>query len=404
MNTKLDDLTLAICAAYPAAVAGKQPATGLGGPVQAAMSRDSVLQSGFFASGVSSMGGPDGRAARLAGACPVRQSRSVPPTPAWRLGSGSQNELEQASMIAIAQGAPAPTIFQFRTTEVRTLVIEGEVWFVASDVAKALGYPEAKDMTRVLDEDEKGRQIVPTLGGDQEMNVINESGLYHAVLKSRKPEARPFRKWVTSEVLPTIRKTGQYVAQPYAQNPNDRLTIEQADILRNMLTDAAKARHPGDGKKQGAFMMRGWSKLKAHFKVGYREIPQGEFAEAVSLVARHVADQGELLDAAPAADMVSKSHALRCLKMTATSLFEAQQSVLSDLLDMDEMTIKHGRVIVTMDWEGRRAVAKALPDDAMVMTWPQVAGLIREPGFAPSSGELLAIASACTGALASRIA
>lgn len=115
-------------------------------------------------------------------------------------------------MTLIALGASAPNIFNFRGTEVRTLVLDGEVWFVASDVAKALGYPQAKDMARVLDEDERGRQIMPTPCGDLEMVIINESGLYHAVLKSRKPEARPFRKWVTSEVLPAIRRTGQYAA------------------------------------------------------------------------------------------------------------------------------------------------------------------------------------------------
>lgn len=76
-------------------------------------------------------------------------------------------------MAHTALGASAPTIFQFRSTEVRTLVLDGEVWFVASDVAKALGYPEAKDMTRVLDDDEKGRQIVPTPGGDQEMSLTS---------------------------------------------------------------------------------------------------------------------------------------------------------------------------------------------------------------------------------------
>jgi len=116
-----------------------------------------------------------------------------------------------------ALSASAPTIFNFRSTEVRTLVLDGEVWFVASDVAKALGYPEAKDMTRILDEDEAGRHIVPVrsengVEQNREVTIVNESGLYHAVLKSRKPEAKPFRKWVTSEVLPAIRKTGQYAA------------------------------------------------------------------------------------------------------------------------------------------------------------------------------------------------
>jgi prophage antirepressor-like protein len=124
-------------------------------------------------------------------------------------------------MTGTALGASAPTIFQFRSTEVRTLVLDGEVWFVASDVAKALGYTHAPHMLRVLDEDEKGVQIVDTLGGPQELGIISESGLYHAVLKSRKPEAKPFRKWVTAEVLPAIRKTGQYVAQPRADTPAD---------------------------------------------------------------------------------------------------------------------------------------------------------------------------------------
>lgn len=100
--------------------------------------------------------------------------------------------------------------FEFESREVRTLLIDDQPWFVASDVALALRYREAKDMTRNLDDDEKGRQIVPTLGGDQTLNVINESGLYSAILRSRKPEAKRFKKWVTAEVLPAIRKQGYY--------------------------------------------------------------------------------------------------------------------------------------------------------------------------------------------------
>lgn len=104
--------------------------------------------------------------------------------------------------------------FRFKNTEVRTLEIDSLIWFVASDVAKSLHYRNADDMTRMLDDDEKGTHNVRTLKGDQEMVVINESGLYHALLKSRKPEAQPFRKWVTAEVLPAIRKTGSYEASP----------------------------------------------------------------------------------------------------------------------------------------------------------------------------------------------
>lgn len=73
-------------------------------------------------------------------------------------------------------------------------------------------------MTRNLDEDEKGTQIVRTPGGQQKTSVISESGLFAAILKSRKPEARKFRKWVTSEVLPSIRKTGSYAMPGAGRN------------------------------------------------------------------------------------------------------------------------------------------------------------------------------------------
>ena len=100
--------------------------------------------------------------------------------------------------------------FKFETREVRTLLIDDQPWFVASDVASALCYRDAFNMCRNLDEDEKGTQIVSTPGCDQEMTVINESGLYSAILRSRKAEAKRFKKWVTAEVLPAIRKHGRY--------------------------------------------------------------------------------------------------------------------------------------------------------------------------------------------------
>ena len=103
-------------------------------------------------------------------------------------------------------------VFDFEDNAVRVVDIDGEPWFVAADVARVLDFRDAYNATRVLDDDEKGTHNVSTPSGDQEMNVINESGLYHLVLVSRKPEAKKFRKWVTAEVLPSIRKTGAYVA------------------------------------------------------------------------------------------------------------------------------------------------------------------------------------------------
>lgn len=88
----------------------------------------------------------------------------------------------------------------------------GEPMFVAKDVAVILGYRDAANMTRRLEEDEKGTRSVSTPGGEQQMAVITEPGLYSAILGSRVPEARAFKRWVTHEVLPALRRDGAYVA------------------------------------------------------------------------------------------------------------------------------------------------------------------------------------------------
>lgn len=93
---------------------------------------------------------------------------------------------------------------------VRVVVIEDEPWFVAADVCEVLAYGHTPHAMRMLDDDEKGVHKLDTLGGAQSVSIISESGLYALVLRSRKPEARQFRKWVTAEVLPAIRKTGRY--------------------------------------------------------------------------------------------------------------------------------------------------------------------------------------------------
>ena len=94
--------------------------------------------------------------------------------------------------------------------KVRVIESNNDVWFVAKDVSEILDYNTTAHMTRLLEDDEKGVQNVDTPGGSQKVCIINESGLYHAVITSRKAEAKKFRKWVTSEVLPSIRKTGSY--------------------------------------------------------------------------------------------------------------------------------------------------------------------------------------------------
>lgn len=93
---------------------------------------------------------------------------------------------------------------------VRTITKNNEPWFVASDIAKALGYRMASDLARRIDEDDKGTHIMSTQGGEQAMLIINESGFYSAILGSKLESAKRFKHWVTSEVLPSIRKYGSY--------------------------------------------------------------------------------------------------------------------------------------------------------------------------------------------------
>ncbi len=110
--------------------------------------------------------------------------------------------------------------------EIRNVMVKGEPWFVAKDVCRLLGIENNRNISSRIDDDDKGESIIATPSGDQSMTVVNESGLYSLIMQSRKPEAKVFKKWVTSEVLPSIRKYGYYVA------PDKTSARERALIAR----------------------------------------------------------------------------------------------------------------------------------------------------------------------------
>lgn len=105
-------------------------------------------------------------------------------------------------------------VFNYRESAVRTVEKGGEPWFVLKDVCGVLSIANSADVSSRLDNDEKGVGQIDTPGGMQNVTLINESGLYNVILRSDKPEAKPFRRWVTREVLPTIRRTGTYTTSP----------------------------------------------------------------------------------------------------------------------------------------------------------------------------------------------
>lgn len=143
-------------------------------------------------------------------------------------------------------------VFNYNSVEVRTIQNDGEPWFVLKDVCNVLHIGNSRDVVARLDQDEKGVGQIDTLGGKQEMTIINESGLYNVILRSDKPEAKPFRKWVTSEVLPTIRRHGMYATPDTVEkmlaDPDTTIklleTIKQERAARLALEAKAEADKP----------------------------------------------------------------------------------------------------------------------------------------------------------------
>ncbi len=100
--------------------------------------------------------------------------------------------------------------FDFETNAVRIVLRDGAPWFVAADVGRVLEHSNPRQAISRLDDDERGGTNVDTLGGKQTLNIVSESGLFALILTSRKPAAKRFRKWVTAEVLPALRRDGFY--------------------------------------------------------------------------------------------------------------------------------------------------------------------------------------------------
>lgn len=134
------------------------------------------------------------------------------------------------------------TPFRFESYAVRVVMRDNEPWFVAADICEALSI--GTEAIRRVDDEDKGLHITQTLGGDQQVAIINESGLYSLVLTSRKPEAKRFKRWVTSEVLPSIRKTGSYTA---VTDPRTAAIIES--LVRLDAVEQAQKRQEQETKR-----------------------------------------------------------------------------------------------------------------------------------------------------------
>ena len=233
--------------------------------------------------------------------------------------------------------------FNFGRQQVRTLLVNDQPWFVAADVCASLAIGNvslavngrADRESDGLDEDEKGIATVNTPSGAQEMLVVNESGLYALIFKSRKSEAKQFKKWVTAEVLPTIRKHGRYEDQGKMTTLMDELIgMSELSVIKGLIRDKSKA-VPAD-QRQG-FQLTMHNRLHTRFNVPRTElIPAGQFDQACNFIGSY-ALEGEYL---PKGD--------------------------SQSVDIPE-GIPLQRFLVFTDRVGNRQV-KPVPTDACVMT------------------------------------
>lgn len=204
---------------------------------------------------------------------------------------------------------------------VRTEMVNGEVFFVAKDVCDILEIGNPSQALTRLDADEKGLITVDTLGGKQELAAVNEAGLYNLIFTSRKDEAKQFKKWVTNDVLPQIRRTGTYTQQPMAiedilitalqglkQIREENLKLREANsetqqevhrlavVVDNevWLTDHQKAQIQEAVKYRCGFLKRQgyaatfqalYSALKTHFTVPkYDKIKRKDFDHALDYI------------------------------------------------------------------------------------------------------------------------
>lgn len=174
------------------------------------------------------------------------------------------------TLVAPEPDDPDGPTFHFGALPVRAKIINGDPWFVAADLADVLDFRDAHNAVRGLDEDERGTHNMSTPGGLQEFVIVNESGLYSLILRSRKPEAKEFKRWVTREVLPSIRRTGQYSTAPRTYIEALRAAADEAE--RRELAELARDRAWGEATKMRAIAVDQHARIQRDApKVGYVE-------------------------------------------------------------------------------------------------------------------------------------
>lgn len=248
--------------------------------------------------------------------------------------------------------------FTWSGHELRAVVVAGNPWFVAKDVCGMLGLGNPSKALRALDIDEKGITTGNTPGGKQALATINESGLYSLILRSRKPEAKAFKKWVTSEVLPSIRKTGQY-----SETLVDSL-LDNPQKLRLLVDRFAESKLAEQGAKEEA--------VKARATVAKAKKAVAESAAVHRVLLNEVTAIAD--DAATLQQLKERGHEIQIgsfAKLLASLDCPVGRNRLFEILRTLGYFMKEGRRItspkqeyIDRGWFKKHMVQFQLPDDA----------------------------------------
>lgn len=298
--------------------------------------------------------------------------------------------IEMNSTVVTTNSQP---VFNFGDSQVRLIVRDGEPWFVANDVCTALGYANtSKAIGDHLDEDERSTITnSESRNGGGQLVIINESGLYALVLRSRKPEARKFAKWVTREVLPAIRKTGQY-QQPAAQgNPAidyTRISPAQAQDLREIVKAIVDAKIQGHGET--------WARFQNKFRVNsYLQLPASRYEEARAYLISKLPNgyAGAVYE-----ENVPLERLESALAAANTVAMQVQHAALMSMMKSEDL--RHGRWMVSFGY-GSDAAPSVKQIDGNVCVLPvEKFHLAIEDSLSVDPQVLMQLATTCMNKLA----
>lgn len=309
---------------------------------------------------------------------------------------------------AISQ--PPQQTFNFEGHEVRVFAKGGDPWFAAKDLCTALGLANSRKALRALGEDEKGVTSSYSLGGEQQLATVSEGGMWTLVLRCRDAVIEgtvPYRvrRWVTNEVLPSIRKTGQYQQGVQQRNPAidyDRISPAQAQDLKEIVQAIVNAGIQSYGET--------WKRLQNKFKVNsYLQLPATSHLEARQYLVAKLPNghHPEVLDEAPTLNLTDADRLDSAMTLALEAGAQAQRSVFNAVM-AGSSDWKHGRYMLRFDTAvSNAAVARvnAIERDACVLPMERFHEAIEE-SFTVDAQTLARLASTCAvklGRMAQRL-